>query len=459
VTMTMIAHGVRTIGGVLLISVPLMVPHWMDAIADAYGPTQQEINQALLDISTTPNTASTAGVIAIVCPQANETQPYSQFTQDCNNLVAGALAPKGSVTYAEAVAALTSITANQATLSLSSSRASLSTQLRNLLARLVALRGGAAGISLQGLTIGGGASADQGPQFALGDGRLGVFVNGAISTGDKDPTENEEGFDFDAWGITAGIDYRFRDNLIAGIAGGYSENDTDIDNSGGSLDTDGYSISLYGTYYHDGGAYADAVLTYGHNDYDQKRNIRYSIDDYVVDQTASADYNGSQWSGAVGVGYDIPKGPWTFGPVVRLQYVSADVDGYSEEMSDPDAPGGGWAASLDDMDQESFTTTIGGNVSRAVSTQWGVLLPQLHLSWVHEFKDDAISVNGTFIQDPTNSAFDIQSDNPDSDYFNARLGISAQFAHGNSAFLFYNKVFGYNDLDLDSFGAGVRLEF
>jgi outer membrane lipase/esterase len=192
---------------------------------------------------------------------------------------------------------------------------------------------------------------------------------------------------------------------------------------------------------------------------DQKRNIRYQVADTAVSQTAKADYDGDQWSAAIGAGYNLSAGPWSYGPVVRLEYVSASVDGYSERMSNPDANGGAWASRLDDMDQESLTSTVGANLARAISTEWGVVLPQLHLGWVHEYKNDAVAVNGSFIQDPTNGVFSITSDKPDTDYFNARIGVSAQFAGGTSAFLYYNKVFGYRDLQLDNIGVGVRLTF
>lgn len=441
--------------------------------------TRDPIAEALEAISTSPNTASTAGVIAVACPASNRKDPDARFTQDCNVLVENAFSTD-PLTIDQASAALGAITADQATVPLSSSRGSLSSQLQNLSARLGALRGGATGVSVRGLTISasevdgfdgalagvdgvlaatGGAAGADGGLITLGDGRLAVFVNGAISSGDKDATSNEEGFDFDSWGITAGVDYRFRTDLVAGLAVGYNKNDTEIDNDGGNLDTDGYSVSLYGTYFRGESLYVDGVLTYGSNDYDQERNIRYRIGNEFVNQTASADYDGNQWSGAIGVGYDIPRGPWTFGPVARLQYVSADVDGYSERMSNPSGPGGGWPTRIDDLDQESFTSTIGGNLSRAIGTEWGVVLPQLHLSWVHEFRDDAVAVNGSFLQDPTGGVFSIRSDRPDSDYFNARLGVSMQLARGNSAFLYYNKVFGYRDLDVDTVGAGVRLEF
>jgi outer membrane lipase/esterase len=451
---------------------------------ESTSPTQEQINEAMGGIATSTNTSSTASVIAIACPVANSDKPGSRFTRDCNNLVGvGAFAPEGSEQNNQAIAALDTITPEQATAPLSSSRDSLGTQLRNVSTRLAALRGGAVGLSLQGLptgaslgdafgsemagltsglanATGGAASGDASNSLiAFGDGRVGVFLNGSLSSGDKDATDNEDGFSFDGWGLTGGIDYRFTDDAILGLAAGYNSSSTDIDDNGGSLDADGWSISLYGTYYPDEHFYADAIVTYGSNSYDQDRNIRYSIGDYSVNQTASADYDSTQWSATLGGGYDIPRGSWTFTPVVQLQYLSADVDGYTERMSAPNAPGGGWATRLGDVDQESLTSMLGFNVSHALSTNWGVVSPQLHLGWVHEYEDDAIALNGSFVDDPTSGVFGVQSDRPDSDYFNMRLGVSAQLAQGNSLFLYYNKVVGYRNLDLDSLGAGVRLTF
>lgn len=434
-------------------------------------PAQEAINAALQTIAFNPNTGSTAAVISTGCPQS---AAGSQFREDCTPIVLGALSDDSELN-AEATAALAAVTDEEATVSLSSSRASMSSQLQNLTTRLSALRAGATGLSLGGLAFqnglenadfpfaqamqatGGAASADG--SALLADERLGAFVNGTVTRADKDATTNESGFDSDSWSITGGMDYRFLDNLVAGIAVGYFKNTLDIDNSGGDLETTGYSFSLYGTYYQGENFYVDGIVSYGNNDYDQSRNIRYRVGGVGVSQTADASYGGEQWSAALGVGYDLSKGPWTYGPVARLEYVSADVDSYRESISSPNAPGASWAARVGDMNQTSLTSTLGGNLSRAVSTEWGVLLPQLHLAWVHEYEDDAVSVNGSFIADPVNSVFTITADRPDTDYFNGRLSVSAQLAGGTSAFLFYNKVFGYRDLDVDTVGAGVRLTF
>ena len=305
---------------------------------------------------------------------------------------------------------------------------------------------------------GGAASADAGGLLA--SDRLGLFINGSLGRIDKDRTQNEEGFKSDSGGLTAGVDYRLSETLILGGAFGWGQTNTDIDASGGSLDTDSYSLSLYGTWYQGESLFIDGIISYGWSDYDQKRNIRYSIPGTVnVDQTASAKFDGNQWNLALNAGYDFSRGALTFGPRLGFKYISADVDSYSERMSRPTEVGSGWASRISSQDYESFTSALGGQLSYALSQDWGVLVPQLQLDWVHEYKDDIQVVNGSYIQDPTNTQYSISGDAPDSDYFNLQLGLSAQFARGQSAFIYYQKVLDYKDIDGYSIGAGIRLAF
>lgn len=203
----------------------------------------------------------------------------------------------------------------------------------------------------------------------------------------------------------------------------------------------------------------DGVFTYGMNSFDQRRNIRYSINQVSVDQTASSDFDGHQWSATLGGGYSMNQGGFNFGPTGRLEYVHAKVGGYAESMSDPTANGGGWATRINSQEVDSFNMQLGADVSYAMSQSWGVLLPQANLEWVHEFNDGGSSVTGYFLQDPTQNTFSLNTDKPDTDYFNMRLGVSAQFKQGTSAYFYYRKLLGYDNLNVDSFSAGLRLEF
>ena len=317
-----------------------------------------------------------------------------------------------------------------------------SAQLGNVLARVVAVRAAA----------GGGASADS--PFS----RLGFFVNGDIGFGDKDATALENGFDYDTRAITLGVDYRLTDNAFIGAAVGYNDSEADLDGGAGDLETDGYSFSVFGSFYPSASVYIDAAVVYGETDFDQTRNISYSLGT-PVNQVASASPDGDYLTGSIGAGYLMNNGGWTYGPHARLSATRADVDGFTETMSNPGGPGSGLALTIGKQDFRSTTLALGGSVSYAMSTSWGVLLPTASAEYVHEFSNDGDSITGTFRDDPTATAFNLALDDGDSNYVRLGVGASAQFSQGRSAFIHYQTLLGYEDLTSHTVSAGLRFEF
>jgi len=167
-------------------------------------------------------------------------------------------------------------------------------------------------------------------------GKLGLFINGNITVGSRDETENEAGFDFDIGGITFGGDYRFTDNFILGGAFNYFHTDADFDDSAGDADSDAYSGSLFGTYYFSDQFYVDAIGTYGSIDYDMKRKIRYSIpsQNEFVNTTAEGNPDGDIRSFFLGAGYNFFWNEFTVTPYLGAEYIKLEVDAYREKQQE-----------------------------------------------------------------------------------------------------------------------------
>jgi len=339
-------------------------------------------------------------------------------------------------------------------------------QSANVYARIVALRGGARGFSVSGLNFqyqglsipasalsadlgrqsGGSAGEENGNLF----GKWGVFVNGNISFGDKDASTNTLALDFKTKGLTAGADYRFTDELIAGGAIGFARSDTDFDASRGSIDMSGYSLSAYSTYYHSETTYFDAIASYGRNSFDNRRRLTAFG---TVLSEASGSTDGNQFTLSLGGGYDFNRASMQLSSFARINYVNADIDGYSEDTLT------GLELSYGDQNVESLATQFGGQVSYAISTSSGVFIPQARFEWVHEFKDDTRAINAQFLYDPSDTGFQFKTDNPDRNYFNLGLGVSATFAEGKSGFIFYEATLGQENVEQHSISAGVRIDF
>ena len=361
-------------------------------------------------------------------------------------------------------------------------------QFSNITARLAALRGGATNVSLRpyalqleqpdlpftlvASTAPVALSAAREPEeTAAPFSKFGLFANGTYSFGDKDATLRESGFDFHTFWVTAGGDYRLNRNVILGVALGYQATDVDLDLDGGASDVNGYSISVYGTYLVTDRFYIDSIVSVGWQDYDIERSIRYSVPGLnpdgsptgsttVVDQTARGDSDAVWYAFSVGAGYDFNVGSFTLGPFARLNYLKADIDGYREE-TDNTAAGYGLLLDVGSQDVVSLATVLGGEATYALSTPWGVLLPQLRLEWEHEFENDSRTIYASFVEDPTPNSewqMQLQTDDPDRDFFRLGLGLSGTFRGGVSGFVQYETVFGLADVAAHNIALGVRVE-
>ncbi|WP_020682762.1 autotransporter outer membrane beta-barrel domain-containing protein [Marinobacterium rhizophilum] len=298
---------------------------------------------------------------------------------------------------------------------------------------------------------GAGASAE------MNFGRLSLFVNANYTDTERDQSDFETGFDQDLYGATFGADYRYSDQVTAGLALGYSNSDTDFDANAGELDTDSLSLIAYGNFRPGADLYIDAYLGYASLDYKSTRNISYELvsDDVLlgtVSEVANGKTDGDQWFGGINLGYDRAYGQWTLSPKASIDFIETDIDGYAE------SGGGGLAQSYRDQSISSLTTNIGVQVSYALSRSWGVLLPQAQVHYIHEFDDDARTLTSSFVDDANATSLSYSTDNPDRNYFTAGIGATAVLANGVMPFIDYQSLLGHDFLDEQVITIGVRIE-
>jgi outer membrane autotransporter protein len=306
--------------------------------------------------------------------------------------------------------------------------------------------------------LGGGASADDvigGTDF----GRWGLFANGTVNFGDQSRTANEAGFDFDTQGITAGIDYRLRDNAFFGAALGFARVDVGFDRRGGNMDIDSWNLALFGTYFHEDRYYLDALANYGRSDYASARRIHFTDATGTVDRTARGSTRGDQISFSIAGGYDFTSGPWTIGPHAGTDFIDADVRTLREQGA------GALNMIVGNQNSKSWTLNAGGHASYAYGASWGVLVPHVRLDYVRELANSRDTVTIRLAADPFNSdpsnpspEVTLQSDRADPSYFVFSLGTSAQFVNGIAGFVNYQRMVGINNLKMSQVNFGLRFE-
>ena len=436
----------------------------LGAMTQVQALTQAQINvtNALTSLPGLDTTQTNmAGVIGVACPpQTNE----KAFQDRCNAVVGSAL--RGDTS--DATNALQVVSPEQMpTQGIGATRTSISA----IGGRLAALRAGVRGFQVAGLTNGqpltnlaslspytatGGSAGEAGSEIW---NRLGAFVNGNYNTGNVDSAFNQLGFNFNSGTFTAGVDYRLTQDLILGTAFSYTRTESGFANNGGSLDSNAYTGAVYGTFYATDKLYFDGIATFGGINYDSTRNVQYAlptpvVNPDVVNTKATANPNGNQYSVSLGGGYNFALQEWTLNPYARVNYIKLDVDSFKEQGGD------GWGMSVNDQYVESVTTTLGTQISYALSTPWGVFLPNLRGEWYHQYKDNSRNIPVRFLGDTTSGlSFNTVTDSPDRNYFTVGTGVSGTFAKGLTAFLNYDTLLGYRNIESHLFTVGARLEF
>jgi len=415
--------------------------------------------------SATTNESNVGDTINVVCPNGNN---GAEFQARCNALVKARIpeTEQPQINNQQLTGVLGQVTSEQTAAQNTQALEMNNNQIASLSNRISAIRSGrqSGRINIAGLMFDNNGNPvsttqlaklnDTSNKAAAGDDsfdRLGVFVNGDIGFGDRKTTTNEAGYNLNTHGVTAGIDYRFTDNFILGTAFGYNNATSGYYNNLGKLEADSYSGAIYGSFYTEGGFFVDGIFSGSHVDYASTRHIVYTAPE-VINTNALGNNGGDEFNIAMTSGYNFNFGGLMVTPKIRVDYTNSQVDALNEQG------GQGWALHVDQQYFESLQTAPGLQLTYAISLPWAVIMPMVSAEYIHEFKNDSRNIRAYYVQDPTKTRFNILTDNPDRDYIIASAGVSAQFAHGISAFVNYDTVQANYYVNNHNFIGGVRME-
>ena len=120
--------------------------------------------------------------------------------------------------------------------------------------------------------------------------------------------------------------------------------------------------------------------------------------------------------------------------------------------------GSGLGLHIEERSLTSLATVIGSKFAYSHSTDWGVLMPHLQVEWEREFKDDAQTIQASFIYDPTGTPISVTGDALDKSFFRIGVGLSMILSKGRSGFVYYEKMIGRDRLDQETLSMGLRMD-
>lgn len=429
------------------------------------------ITAAINSVATNSNQRTFGAALAEVC--SNFLNGTSALAESCVFFMS--LTGEGDENLLSEL--ISQITPMNAIASINAAMSGLQSQNQNLTQRLNSIRNDEDSKDISGLTILSNgqlisaadlwqsaniaAAAEQAEDSvshsAADTGKLGVFLNGNIILGENDPTDFEGSNEFDTTGITTGIDYRFRDDLVGGVAFGYASTSTDFANDRGDLKTTGYNLSLYSSFYKEN-YYIDTTFTMGGSDFEQARII--NLQNNTINGSLESDYFGNQTAFTVAGGMDLTFKQFYINPYAQLAYSSSTVDEHSEEASvNSAAQIVGFALTLYEQEITSLQFNLGAQTTMVFNQPWGVVIPLARLELVNELDDDDQLIAGRFTGDVIDQVqFSLPTNEVDTSYFNLGFGCSVAMVNGNSMFFYYQATLGYDNLTQNAINFGYRWE-
>lgn len=381
-------------------------------------------------------------------------------------------------TTAAQVAQIIDAVSPQATTAMPNSINQIATsQLGNIGMRLTELVGGrSGGFSASGLNlVGNGGSLSLGEllntlnatdednlekRTLMGGTRWGFWANGSIGGGSRDATTGNTGFDFDNYGVSGGVDYRFSDSVFAGAGLGYAHLDSDYGSDEGSLRGHAMSLHGYGLYVLPKGLSLDAALGWSRGSYDQRRSMA-AIRDIVG--IAQGDALGStdtrQLSASIGLSWTRRFETVTFTPQFQYQFIRSNIDGFAETGC---ASGGAANYCLAYPDQHLVTrsSSFGAYLDRTFAVQAGVFRPYTRLFWYADSGTGVRELVANFVG--AGAPIGVLVDEPDRHYGTFELGLGYSHPIGSRTVDFSfgaMKLFGQDDFDNWAIRGDVRIPF
>lgn len=199
---------------------------------------------------------------------------------------------------------------------------------------------------------------------------------------------SNDGYNSSTAGMAFGVDTRVAEPLRVGLAGTYSQ--TWMDEKGGRSrngnDIKSYGAILYSSYAGEPW-YFDTSLAVALHRYDSQRGIGFT----GFDGIARNKHDGMQYTGKAEAGYPVRLGGnSTLTPLANMTWTRLVQDSYEEFGA------GGANLAIGRSSTDSLTSGLGGKLSREFASSYGTLVPELRMTWLHEFKGGAPTTVASF---------------------------------------------------------------
>lgn len=308
-------------------------------------------------------------------------------------------------------------------------------------------------------TAGGGSTATFGASSQSRWNGLGFFASGLVESLNREISTFQDGYKSMILGLSAGLDYRFSKQVVAGLVGNFSNTDGDF-RGGGTFSTNSFGGLAFAQILPTDKTFIQVTAGYTRNNYLVARLATAQVtsvaigSDRIVNSLASSNSNGDVANVGLLTGYDYSIGRFLIGPRAGVNYSQTHIGNYTENG------GGGIGLQYNDQYIHSLQSTFGVQGSTTYSTQVGVIVHQVNADYIHEFANSQRHIGVQLTEDqranPTRFAF--QNEVPVRNYFNLGTGLVAVLPNGWQPFVSFRAMVGNNQFNNYAGTFGLRIE-
>ncbi|HEX3974204.1 MAG TPA: autotransporter domain-containing protein [Stellaceae bacterium] len=276
----------------------------------------------------------------------------------------------------------------------------------------------------------------------------GVWGRGYGLTSNASSTATSAPYSESGAGLIIGADNQITDRIVAGVALNVSTDKATV-TGGGFTQTDAYQGSVYGQYTVDPNWYVNGIAGFGWQHYSTARVVT-----LLTTNVNNGNFDGQSYRLYGETGYALHPAflPQTrITPYLGLGYLHVHADGFTET-------GSATALSVQAMDPNSFTTTLGARAATSLQIGTTVFRPELRVGWQHEFLDEAGTIRAAFAAAPGSPVFTATGASFGSDSFLGGAGMTTTITSSTQIFLDYDaKVTG--GYTAQAVSGGLRVQF
>jgi outer membrane autotransporter protein len=270
-----------------------------------------------------------------------------------------------------------------------------------------------------------------------------VYMDGGGEFVDVPGTTNAAGYNVSSGDFSLGLDRWVNKQLVVG--GGITYDGSTVGLTGsGHIDMDSYLGEIYTAWFSQG-LHIEGMVGGGINSYNTHRQGLQGI--------ANGSTDSLEWNALLGSGYDWHNGPWSYGPQLVLQYMSADIDAFTEKGSL--AP-----MHIESQSADAFHTQVGADLRyrNYVPPTLTFITPDLSIAWDHNYLNDSFALRSR-LASGAGDIFTVHGPGLGSDSVVVALGVTVQWKPNFSTYLRYTLQAGSNGYEANAIDAGLQLNF